>query len=99
MEHGDEEKNAAERVIQEFQDIISRLSSDLGRACLTQRRIDTGIHPPIKQHLRRLPLAKTEEVGKLLRDMQESDVIKFVASPWAFRIVLVRKKGGSTRLH
>ncbi|KFM56688.1 Retrovirus-related Pol polyprotein from transposon 412, partial [Stegodyphus mimosarum] len=93
----DEEKNAAERVIKDLQDVFSRSSSDVGRTSLTQHRIDTGDHPPIKQHPRRLPIAKQEEVRALLKDMQESNVIEPSASPWASPIVLVRKKDGSTR--
>ncbi|KFM71098.1 hypothetical protein X975_15361, partial [Stegodyphus mimosarum] len=58
----DEEKNVAERVIKDLQDVFSHSSSDVGRTSLTQHRIDTGDHPPIKQHPRRLPIAKQEEV-------------------------------------
>ncbi|GFU88767.1 retrovirus-related Pol polyprotein from transposon 412 [Trichonephila clavipes] len=64
---------------------------------VTQHRIDTADHPPIKQHPRRLPFAKQEEVGTLLREMQENDIIEPSSSPWASPIVLVRKKDGSTR--
>ncbi|GFW96791.1 hypothetical protein TNCV_2159271 [Trichonephila clavipes] len=64
---------------------------------VTQHRIDTADHQPIKQHPRRLPFAKQEEVGTLLREMQENDIIEPSSSPWASPIVLVRKKDGSTR--
>ncbi|KFM67932.1 hypothetical protein X975_05970, partial [Stegodyphus mimosarum] len=43
----DEERNAAERVIKDLQDVFFRSSSDVGRTSLTQHRIDTGDHPPI----------------------------------------------------
>ncbi|GFV02365.1 retrovirus-related Pol polyprotein from transposon 297 [Trichonephila clavipes] len=76
---------------------FSRNSSDIGHTTVTQHRIDTADHPPIKQHPRRLPFAKQEEVGTLLREMQENDIIEPSSSPWASPIVLVRKKDGSTR--
>ncbi|GFU83031.1 hypothetical protein TNCV_65021 [Trichonephila clavipes] len=76
---------------------LSRNSSDIGHTTVTQHRIDTADHPPIKQHPRRLPFAKQEEVGTLLREMQENDIIEPSSSPWASPIVLVRKKDGSTR--
>ncbi|GFU28582.1 retrovirus-related Pol polyprotein from transposon 412 [Trichonephila clavipes] len=80
-----------------LKDVFSRNSSDIGHTTVTQHRIDTADHPPIKQHPRRLPFAKQEEVGTLLREMQENDIIEPSSSPWASPIVLVRKKDGSTR--
>ncbi|GFW79593.1 retrovirus-related Pol polyprotein from transposon 412 [Trichonephila clavipes] len=62
---------------------FSRNSSDIGHTTVTQHRIDTADHPPIKQHPRRLPFAKQEEVGTLLREMQENDIIEPSSSPWA----------------
>ncbi|GFY24053.1 retrovirus-related Pol polyprotein from transposon 412 [Trichonephila clavipes] len=90
-------KSSAERLFQEFEDVFSRNSSDIGHTTVTQHRIDTADHPPIKQHPRRLPFTKQEEVGTLLREMQENDIIEPSSSPWASPIVLVRKKDGSTR--
>ncbi|GFW27160.1 hypothetical protein TNCV_93861 [Trichonephila clavipes] len=92
-----EQKSSAERLFHEFEDVFSRNSSDIGHTTVTQHRIDTTDHPPIKQHPRRLPFAKQEEVGTLLREMQENDIIEPSSSPWASPIVLVRKKDGSTR--
>ncbi|GFX48940.1 retrovirus-related Pol polyprotein from transposon 412 [Trichonephila clavipes] len=89
-----EQKSSAERLFQEFEFF---LSSDIGHTTVTQHRIDTADHSPIKQHPRRLPFSKQEEVGTLLREMQENDIIEPSSSPWASPIVLVRKKDGSTR--
>ncbi|GFW62057.1 retrovirus-related Pol polyprotein from transposon 412 [Trichonephila clavipes] len=92
-----EQKSSAERLFQEFEDVFSRNSSDIGHTTVIQHKIDTADHPPIKQHPRRLPFAKLEEVGTLLREMQENDIIEPSSSPWASPIVLVRKKDGSRR--
>ncbi|KFM69333.1 hypothetical protein X975_24963, partial [Stegodyphus mimosarum] len=89
----DEERNAAERVIKDFQNVFSCSSSEVSRTSLTQHRIDAD-HPPIKQHPRRLPIAKQKEVRTFLKDMQESNVIEPSESPWASPIVLVKKKEG-----
>ncbi|GFU90866.1 retrovirus-related Pol polyprotein from transposon 412 [Trichonephila clavipes] len=78
-----EQKSSAERLFQEFKEVFSRNSSDIGHTTVTQHRIDTADHPPIKQHPRRLPFAKQEEVGTLLREMQENDIIEPSSSPWA----------------
>ena len=92
-----EQRSAAERLLMEFKDLFSKTSGDVGRTKDTQHRIDTGNHPPIKQHPRRLPFAKQEEVSKLLTEMEQNDIIEPSTSPWASPIVLVRKKDGSTR--
>ncbi|GFU59931.1 retrovirus-related Pol polyprotein from transposon 412 [Trichonephila clavipes] len=72
------------------QNLFDRNSSDIGHTTVTQHRIDTADHPPIKQHPRRLPFVKQEEVGTLLREMQENDIIEPSSSPWASPIILVR---------
>ncbi|GFT22371.1 retrovirus-related Pol polyprotein from transposon 17.6 [Trichonephila clavipes] len=76
------------------ENLFDRNSSDIGHTTVTQHRIDTADHPPIKQHPRRLPFAKQEEVGTLLREMQENDIIEPSSSPWASQIVLVHLKSG-----
>ncbi|GFX05700.1 retrovirus-related Pol polyprotein from transposon 412 [Trichonephila clavipes] len=88
---------SAGEFIKEFQSQFSKTSDDFGRTRLMKHRIDTGENPPIKQHPRRLPFAKQEEVQKLIKDMKNNDVIEPSSSPWASPVVLVRKKDGSTR--
>ncbi|GFU10388.1 retrovirus-related Pol polyprotein from transposon 412 [Trichonephila clavipes] len=88
---------AAGELITEFQNVFSRTSEDFGRTRLTKHRIDTGEHPPIKQHPRRLPFAKQGEDQNLIKDMKDNDGIEPSSSPWVSPIVLVKKKDGSTR--
>ncbi|GFV80237.1 retrovirus-related Pol polyprotein from transposon 412 [Trichonephila clavipes] len=83
-------------LIKEFHSLFSRTSDDFGRTRLTQHPIDTREHPPIKQQPRRLPFAK-QEGQKLIKDMQDNDVIEPSSSPWASPIILVKEKDGSTR--
>ncbi|GBM04383.1 Retrovirus-related Pol polyprotein from transposon 297 [Araneus ventricosus] len=64
---------------------------------MTQYRINTGNHPPIKQYPRRLPLAKKEEAERLVKEMVDNGIIEESSGPWASPIVLVKKKDGSTR--
>ncbi|GBL83036.1 hypothetical protein AVEN_165270-1 [Araneus ventricosus] len=63
---------------------------------MTQHRINTGNHPPIKQYPRRLPLAKKEEAERLVKEMVDNGIIEESSGPWASPIVLVKKKDGST---
>ncbi|GFU49986.1 retrovirus-related Pol polyprotein from transposon 412, partial [Nephila pilipes] len=91
------QRSAAEKMLREFKELFPKSSKEFGRTNLTKHRIDTGNHPTIKQHPRRLPFAQVEEVKDLLKDMQAKGVIEPSTSPWASPIILVRKKDGSTR--
>ncbi|GBN08843.1 Transposon Ty3-I Gag-Pol polyprotein [Araneus ventricosus] len=64
---------------------------------MTQHRINTGNHPPIKQYPRRLSLATKEEAERLVKKIVDSGIIEESSGPWASPIVLVKKKDVSTR--
>ncbi|GFU94881.1 retrovirus-related Pol polyprotein from transposon 412 [Trichonephila clavipes] len=72
----EKQRCAAGGLVKEFQSLFSKTSEDFGRTRLMKHRIDTGEHPPIKQHPRRLPFAKQEEVQRLIKDMKNNDVIE-----------------------
>ncbi|GBM19353.1 hypothetical protein AVEN_94468-1, partial [Araneus ventricosus] len=93
----EEQRTAVKELLQEFQNLFSTSDSDVGRCNMTQNRINTGNHPPIKQYPRRLPLAKKEEAERLLKEMVDNGIIEESSGPWASPIVLVKKKDGSTR--
>ncbi|GBN90182.1 Transposon Ty3-I Gag-Pol polyprotein [Araneus ventricosus] len=63
---------------------------------MTQHKINTGDHQPIKKYPRRLPLAK-KEADRLVKEMVDNGIIEESPGPWASPIVLVKKKDGSTR--
>ncbi|GBM54305.1 Retrovirus-related Pol polyprotein from transposon 297 [Araneus ventricosus] len=93
----EEQRTAVKELLQEFQNLFSTSDSDGGRCNMTQHRINTGNHPPIKQYPRRLPLAKKEVAGRLVKDMVDNGITEESSGPWASPIVLVKKKDGSTR--
>ncbi|GBN29264.1 hypothetical protein AVEN_155863-1 [Araneus ventricosus] len=51
-------RTAVRKLINEFQNLFSTCDADVGHCNITQHRINTGDHPPIKQYPRRLPLAR-----------------------------------------
>ncbi|GFS34207.1 retrovirus-related Pol polyprotein from transposon opus [Nephila pilipes] len=62
------QRSAAEEMLREFKELFPKSSEEFRRTNLTKHRIDTGNPPPIKQHPRRLPFAKVEEVKDFLKD-------------------------------
>ncbi|GBN12768.1 Retrovirus-related Pol polyprotein from transposon 297, partial [Araneus ventricosus] len=93
----EEQRTAVKKLLNEFQDLFSTCDADVGRCNMTQHRINTGDHPPIKQYPRRLPLARKEEAEHLVQEMVDNGIIEESSGPWASPIVLVIKKDGSTR--
>ncbi|GBM81628.1 Retrovirus-related Pol polyprotein from transposon 297 [Araneus ventricosus] len=93
----EEQRTAVKELLQGVQSLFSTSDSDVGRCNMTQHRINTVNHPPIKQYPRRLPLAKKEEAERLVKEMVDNGIIEESSGPWASPIVLVKKKDGSTR--
>jgi len=65
---------------------------------LVEHSIDTGTHQPVKQALRRHPVAYLPLIDEHVDQMLEHDIIKPVSrSEWISNVVLVRKSDGSLR--
>jgi len=65
---------------------------------MVEHVIETGDHRPIRQRLRRHPIAHLDAIDQQVDDLLRKDFIEPAASPWASNVVLVRKKDGSHRL-
>ena len=77
---------------EEFEDIFSKNSSDIGKTPLITMDIDTGDSPPVCQRPYNLPLKHREWVQKELETLERAGVIVRSISPWASPIVVVPKK-------
>ena len=86
--------------LEEFDDMFSRSSYDMGRTTLVEHSIDTGTHQlrPIRQPLRRHPRAHLDEIDRQADELLQNGFIEPAASPWALNVVLVKKKDGTFRL-
>ena len=91
------QKPLMKNLLVQYQDVFARHKNDLGQTTLVQHRINTGDALPIKQPLRRLPLAKREAAETEVKRMLDNDIIQPSQSPWASPTVLVPKKDGSIR--
>ena len=76
----------------EFEDIFSKSSEDIGHTPLVTMDIDTGDSPPVCQKPYSLPLKYVEWVQKELEILERAGVIQRSMSPWASPIVIVPKK-------
>ncbi|GBN60390.1 Retrovirus-related Pol polyprotein from transposon 297, partial [Araneus ventricosus] len=93
----EKQRTTMKELLQEFQNLLPTSDSDVGRCNMTQHRINTGNHPPIKQYPRLLPLGKKEEAERLVKEMVDNGIIEESSGPWPSPIVLIKKKDGSTR--
>ena len=76
---------------EEFEDIFSKSSSDIGKTPLITMDMDTGDSPPVCQRPYNLPLKHREWVQKELETLEQAGVIVRSISPWASPIVVVPK--------
>ena len=92
-----DQQAAAKKFIHDCVGLFSKSEYDIGRISLVQHEIDTGLHRPFKQSLRRHPLAHVEIIDKHVSEMLQNDIIESAASPRASNVVLVRKANGQLR--
>lgn len=85
-------------LIRSFEDVFSQNEYDIGKTHLVEHTIDTGTHRPIRQTLRRHPLAHLETIDEQVEEMLAHGIVEPAASPWASNIVLAKKKDGSMRV-
>ena len=88
----DEQQNAFKALCNEFKDIFSVDSSDIGKTPLIKMEINTSDCPLITPKPYTLPLKHAEWVQKRVRKSEKAGVIVRSVSPWASPIVIVPKR-------
>ena len=71
-----DQRSTAEKFIRDRAVLFSKSDYDIGRTNLVQYVIDTGIHQPFKQPLRRHLLAHLEIIDKHVSEMLRNNVIE-----------------------
>ena len=92
------QKQQLKELLHRYDDIFSRGPFDMGRTSLVEHTIDTGWQRPVRQGLRRHPLAHLDIIDEQVNELVQNDIVEPAASPWSSNVVLVRKKDDSYRL-
>ena len=93
----EQEKKDFDDLCQEFDDVFSKSSTDIGRTPLLTMDIDTGDHPLVTQRPYSLALKHVEWVQEEIEKLEQAGVITRSMSPWASPIVIVSKENGTWR--
>jgi len=80
---------AVKNLLKNYDGVFSRGVFDMGRTSLVEHVIDTGDHRPIRQGLRRHPIAHLNAIDQQVDDLLRNDFIEPPAGPWASNVVLV----------
>ncbi|UYV63892.1 K02A2.6-like, partial [Cordylochernes scorpioides] len=88
------QKNEIRQVLSKYSDLFS---SKLGKTNLAKHRIDTENAKPIKHKPYRVNPKERDIIKEQIQDMLQEGVIRASSSPWAFPVILVRKRDGNWR--
>ena len=88
----DQYKREFEELCEEYKDIFSRDSSDIGKTPLITMEIETGDSPLVCQRPYNLPLKHIDWVQRELDTLEKAGVITRSVLPWASPIVIVPKR-------
>ena len=86
-----------EHLLFQYSDILSCSEMDLGHTDLVQHSIDTGDEKPVRQQLRKTPLAHGQIIDDNVENLLRHGLIQPAREDWASNIVLTAKKDRSRR--
>ena len=86
-----------EELVRDNSEIFAEKDAELGNTKLIKMNIETGDHDPINLKAYRPAFHKRQIIEEQIEDMLKAGVIEQSRSPWAFPVVIVRKKDGSQR--
>jgi len=97
-ELSEKEKVRANEFLTSNANVFSRGEFDIGRTHLLEHKIETNLSTPVRQALRRHPVAYLPQNDEYLQEMQDNGIVEpRIGSEWVSNIVLVRKKDGALR--
>ena len=88
----EETRQEFNKLCDQFDDIISKGSDDIGKTLLVEMDIDTGDFPPIASKPYTLSLKHYDWVQKEITTLEKAGIITKSISTWASPVVIVPKK-------
>ena len=88
----EETRQEFNKLCDQFDDIISKGSDDIGKTLLVKMDIDTGDSPPITSKPYTLSLKHYDWVQKEITTLERAGIITKSISPWASPVMIVPKK-------
>ena len=88
----EETRQKFNKLCDQFDDIISKGSDDIGKTLLVEMDIDTGDSPPIASKPYTLSLKHYDWVQKEITTLERAGIITKSILPWASPVVIVPKK-------
>ena len=88
----EETRQEFNKLCDQFDDIISKGSDDIGKTLLVEMDIDTGDSPPIASKPHTLSLKHYDWVQKEIATLERAGIITKSISPWASPVLIVLKK-------
>lgn len=85
------------QLLQEYSDIFSQGTTDIGRTKITRHSIATGNTMPIRQQRYRQPFHIRQEIEQQVQAMLQNDIVRPSTSPWNSPVLMVPKKDGTFR--
>ena len=82
-------RNRFETLFEQYSQVFSNSSANIGKTPIVQMDIDTGDNPPISQRPYSLALKHVEWVRQELEALEQAQIITRSVSPWASPIVIV----------
>ena len=93
----DDDKIRLEALLTQFSDVLSKDEYDMGLTDQVEHEIDTGQERPVRQQLRKTPMAYHQVVDAHIQMMIKQGLIEPSKGEWASNIVLVLKKDKTFR--
>ena len=90
------ETQQLQKLLHDYADLFVTAGGSLGCTGLVKHKIQTA-GPPIRQSMRRLPVALKATVNSQVETMLQQNVIQPSCSPWSSPVVMVKKKNGDWR--
>ena len=85
------------KLVHEYRDCFSTGSSHVGCTDLIEHCIDTANARPIRRHPYRVSPKERQVIADHVKEMMDKGIIRPSSSPWAFPVVLAKKKNGDWR--